>query len=275
MGTSDYGMMKSSWIMRTNSPAEKWGWAALLSGAAAAFFDPCLAIAPLSAYIITCLTASFLPAVSFFLPVHSRGKTGKAFVALSFDDGPDPRTTPLLLDLLDEYRAKATFFVTGKNIERYPHLIREILARGHDMGNHSRSHDVFLMFRSLSRLSAEIESVQTMLQGFGVVPLAFRPPAGATNPKLPLVLQRHGLYCVNFSCRARDRGNRAVNGMARKILRKIRPDDIILLHDISPPNNTPVSVWLEEVAVILSGLKARRLEIIRLAELIDKPVMTV
>jgi peptidoglycan/xylan/chitin deacetylase (PgdA/CDA1 family) len=226
----------------------------------------------LAAYIITCLTASFLPGAGFFLPVHSRGKTGQAHVALSFDDGPDPRTTPLLLDLLDEHQVKATFFVTGKNIEKHPALITEILERGHDMGNHSRSHDVFLMFRSMSRLSAEIESVQIMLRSFGIVPLAFRPPAGATNPRLPLVLQRHGLYCVNFSCRACDRGNRSVRGMSRKIMGKIRPGDIILLHDASPAN-TSVSAWLREVALILSALKARRLEIVRLAELIDKPVM--
>lgn len=259
--------------MSTNSPAEKLGWAALLFGVAAACVNPYLAIIPLAAYIITCLIAPLLPGTSFFLPVHSRGKTGKAFVALSFDDGPDPRTTPPLLDLLDEYQVKATFFVTGGNIKRHAHLITAILERGHDMGNHSRSHDIFLMFRSMSRLAAEIESVQTLLQDFGIVPLAFRPPVGATNPKLPFALRRYGLYCVNFSCRARDRGNRAVGGIARKILHKIRPDDIILLHDTAPPNSASVSLWLREVAAILSGLKARQLKVIRLAELINKPVM--
>jgi len=266
-------MMTSPCIMSTNSPAEKLGWMALLSGVFAAFVNPYLAIIPLAAYIIICFTAPLLPEISFFLPVHSRGKTNQAFVALSFDDGPDPNTTPLLLDLLDAYQVKATFFVTGENIERYAHLIMAILERGHDIGNHSRNHDNFLMFRSTSRLSEEIDAVQTLLQGFGIVPLAFRPPVGATNPKLPLVLQRHGLYCVNFSCRAHDRGNRSVRGMAQKILRKVRPDDIILLHDISPQNNISVSLWLQEVAAILSGLNVRHLKIIRLSELIDMPVM--
>ena len=273
MGAHNRVMMTSPCIMSTNSPAEKLGWMALLSGVFAAFVNPYLAIIPLAAYIIICFTASLLPEISFFLPVHSRGKTNQAFVALSFDDGPDPNTTPLLLDLLDAYQVKATFFVTGENIERYAHLIMAILERGHDIGNHSRNHDNFLMFRSTSRLSEEIDAVQTLLQGFGIVPLAFRPPVGATNPKLPLVLQRHGLYCVNFSCRAHDRGNRSVRGMAQKILRKVRPDDIILLHDISPQNNISVSLWLQEVAAILSGLNVRHLKIIRLSELIDMPVM--
>jgi len=266
-------MMGLPRIMSTNSPAEKTGWAALLFGATAAFVHPYLAILPFAAYIIICLTASFFPGISFFLPVHSRGKTHQSVVAISFDDGPDPGTTPLLLDLLDEYQVKATFFVTGENIERYPHLITAILKRGHDMGNHSQSHDIFLMFRSMPRLSEEVESVQTLLQDFGIIPLAFRPPVGTTNPKLPLVLKHLGLYCVNFSCRAYDRGNRDVRGMAQKILRKIRPDDIILLHDTSPKNNISVSLWLQEVSAIISGLKERQLDIVRLSELIDKPVM--
>jgi hypothetical protein len=115
--------------------------------------------------------------------------------------------------------------------------------------------------------------MQAVLRRFGVLPLAFRPPVGVTSPKLAVVLRRRGMYCLNFSCRAGDFGNRYVEGLSGKILKKVKPDDIILLHDIRPLQGMAVDAWLREVDLILSGLNDRGLEIVPLADLIGKPVM--
>jgi len=255
------------------SPAGVSGLTALALAALLAVFHPLLAIIPLASYIGICLGAPFFPTAGFFLPVYSRGDTGRPVAALTFDDGPDPETTPLLLDLLCRYQVKATFFVTGTRADAHGDLISAILREGHDIGNHSFSHDVFLMFRTMKRLEEEVAAAQRSLRPYGVVPLAFRPPVGITNPRLGPVLRRQGLFCVNFSCRAYDGGNRFVRGMAGRILKKVRPGDIIVLHDVPPGRGVPVQTWLEETASILDGLEREGIRVIPLAELLGRPVM--
>ena len=228
---------------------------------------------PLAVFIILCVVAPFFPTRGFFLRVVSRGSTGKNFVSLTFDDGPDPETTRPLLKLLDRSSIKATFFVTGERAVFYGDLISEILVHGHDIGNHSYHHDPFLMLRSTKTLLREIESTHTTLTRFHISPAAFRPPVGITNPRLDNVLKQLGLYCVTFTCRAFDAGNRNVRGLSGRILNKVKPDDIILLHDIRPGRDITTEDFLREVESILAGLKRMGLQVVPLRELIGKPVM--
>jgi len=195
-------------------------------------------------------------------------------VALTFDDGPDPEVTPHLLDLLARHSVTATFFVTGVNAEHHPDLIRSILSHRHTIGNHSYNHYPFLMLKGSRILRREIESTQTLLQQFGIVPLAFRPPVGITNPNLWRVLLELGMFCVNFSCRVGDMGNRRIQNLASRMLKKVRPGDIILLHDVAPPGGG-VDYLIGEFEAILVGLRARNIEIQPLAQLIGKEIMQV
>ncbi|MBI5245210.1 MAG: DUF2062 domain-containing protein [Elusimicrobia bacterium] len=234
-------------------------------------FNVKLAFVPLLAAILLSFLASFLPRFSFYLPIITRGH-GRRGVALTFDDGPDPQVTPLLLDLLERHGVRATFFMTGVNAERYPDIVRDILARGHSIGNHSYSHSPFLMIKGRSVLEAEVSSAQRVLKRFGVTPRAFRPPVGITSPHLWRVLLQEGLYCVNFSCRAFDMGNRRVVGLSAHLLAKAAPGDIILLHDV-PPRTGNVAALLGEFAALLAGLRAKGLEILPLDRLIGKEVM--
>lgn len=232
-----------------------------------------MAALPLGVFVFICLLAPFSPQAGFFLPVISRGRgVGKA-VALTFDDGPDPDVIFPLLDLLQRYEAPATFFVVGKKVEDHPDLVREILLRGHAIGNHSYRHDPLLMLRSNARLTEEIARTQQLLGNFGIRPLVFRPPVGITNPRLPGVLRELHLDCVTFSCRACDFGNRRIAGLAKRILRKIHPGAILLLHDVSRPGTDMIQVWLRQVERIIVGLKSRGYKIIFLSELIGRPVM--
>jgi len=190
------------------------------------------------------------------------------------DDGPDPATTPALLDLLAKYGARATFFVTGLNVVAHPDLIRAILSRGHAIGNHSYGHSPLLMLKSGSTLRGEIASAQAVLGAFDIAPLAFRPPVGITNPRLWRALLEAGMYCVNFSCRAFDAGNRRLKGLSKNILGKARSGDIILLHDVSPGSGFDAGAWTDEIEAILAGLKKKGLGILPLSEIIGRPVMT-
>ena len=255
------------------SPAYIVGIVAFALSGVLFFVRPDLAALPLGLFVLLCLAAPFLPRVGFFLPVISRGGGEGNAVALTFDDGPDPAVTPLLLDLLDRYRLTAAFFVTGQNTEQYPMLVREILRRGHDVGNHSYRHDPLLMLRSRARLADEIARSQDLLAPFGIRPLAFRPPVGVTNPRLAGILRELRMECVTFDCRACDFGNRRIGGLARTILRKVRPGAIVLLHDVSPPGAGRIAEWLAAVEEIIRGLGERGYAIVPLPDLIGRAVM--
>jgi peptidoglycan-N-acetylglucosamine deacetylase len=237
-----------------------------------AMVNELLCVLPLAVFVGSFLIAPFLPRYGFFLPVVSRGCTGKNMVALTFDDGPEPAATSKILKLLEKYNAPATFFVIGEKAQRHPELMRDILARGHDVGNHSFRHDVLLMLRFRKTIAAEIRMAQQALNACGIKPLVFRPPVGITNPLLGSILKKYGLLCVNFSCRGFDAGNRRIKGLAERILNKVQPDDIILLHDCMPHGDGSVDMWLQEIEAILAGLAKKNLAPVPLEQLIGRPV---
>ena len=239
--------------LSSSSPAQITGIILLAVAAAVFFINPLLAVAIALFYIVLCVAASFFPRSNFFLPVISRGNTGQNLVALTFDDGPAQPTTRQILDLLDKYSAKATFFVSGVNALSHPEIIKEIIARGHTIGNHSFHHNPFLMLKSYNYLYQEIFRAQEVLRKMGIQTLAFRPPVGIINPKLAPLLDKLGMFCVTFSCRAFDAGNRRVKNLGSKILKKVKADDIILLHDVPPRRKEDSDILLSEIENHIGG----------------------
>jgi len=254
------------------SPGGRIGCVAFLAAALLAWVDLRLATIPLGVFMVMCVAAPFIPSCSFFLPVISRGTCGRKAVALTFDDGPDPLTTPELLRLLKKYRTTGTFFVTGHRVVSYPQLTKEIIAQGHSVANHSFHHDMLGAFRSTQTMQHEIEATQRALKDLGIVALAYRPPMGITSPRLRRVMQKEGMFVVNFNCRAWDGGNRRIRNLSRRILKRVGANDILLLHDsLAQPSLLPH--WAGEVDLILKGILEKGLEILPLADLIGKPVM--
>ncbi|MCP4135668.1 MAG: polysaccharide deacetylase family protein [bacterium] len=267
------------------SPAHLAGLGAYQTALVLFCLNPVYIAWPLSFYLFLCLITPFLPRFAFFLPIISKGKSNTKGVALTFDDGPDPIVTPKMLDLLKKHSVKATFFVIGEKAEKYPELIKRILREGHDIGNHSYSHDPFLMTRNPKQLLHDIKSTGEVLNKFGIEALAFRPPVGITNPRLWKVLLKLGMYCINYSCRAYDRGNRHINELASRIIRKTVAGDIVLLHDKVPKKfgdmegdseewlNQWLAQWLNEVELIITGIRKKDLKILSIQDLTGKAVM--
>lgn len=268
---------------RPFSWAEKSGMLALAVAGPLLFCAPVCAALPLILFVAACLFAPVFPGWGFFYPVISHGRRDLRQISLSFDDGPDPVSTPALLALLRKYSYPATFFVTGRRARRYPGLIAAILHGGHELGNHSYSHEACIMFRSPARLAREMALTQRILARHGVGPVFFRPPVGVNVPAYAEALHIGGLKAVNFSCRARDMGNRRISGLAERILQKVRPGDIVLLHDIAPKvrrdsaaspastgcadNGAAAALWLGELERIFATLKARQLHVVSLTTL--------
>lgn len=254
------------------SAAEISGVAALLLALLLSLFSPALALLPLSLFLLACLAAPFIAGYGFFLPVISRGSAEGKQVALTFDDGPSPASTPILLDLLARHSLQATFFVVGRQAEKYPELIAAILAQGHTIGNHSLRHDSLLMLRRPKILQEDIHATQEILKKLGVTPCVFRPPAGITNPRLRQVLTLENLLAVNYSCRAMDGGNRNIDNLAEKILARLRPGDIIMLHDLPPQQKALMPIWQKELDCLFAALQDNG-QVVPLEKIIRHPVM--
>ena len=254
------------------SRGEKIGIVAIALGFGLLPVAPHMALIPLLLFLLLSLAAPFFPQWSFFLPVISHGRPGEKGVALTFDDGPSTESTPVILDLLARYQLPATFFVVGKQAAAHPQLVRAILAQGHTIGNHSWRHDSLLMLRGPERLADDIHRAQEIIAQTGARPLVFRPPVGITNPHLGRVLAEEGMVAIGYSCRALDRGNRNITNLAGKILGKLRPGAIIMLHDLPPHRAELSDQWQQEMEQLLRTLAAD-FSVVPLAELISRPVM--
>lgn len=256
------------------SPFHLTGLAAILTAGGLLAVDPAWAPAPLVLFALVCLAAPFLSGLGFFLPVITRGDRTRPLAALTFDDGPDPATTLPLLDLLDRRKVQAAFFLVGEKAERHPGLVRAILDRGHEIGNHSYRHDNFLMLRGRARLLSEIQRTRDVLLSFGIRTLAFRPPVGITNPRLRQALGREGMICIGFRKRPADFGNRRTSGLRDRLTRRLSSGDILLLHEGLPASASgDAGPWLAEVDAVLKAIADRGLRTASLSEVIRRPVM--
>ena len=153
-------------------------------------------------------------------------------VGLSFDDGPDPEVTPAVLDLLDRYGARATFFAVGRRVEARPGLAAEVAARGHRVENHTHTHTPGFAFLGPRGTGREIGRAQEAIAAAtGRRPALFRAPAGLRNPWLDPVLWRHGLQLASWTRRAFDTVSAEPQRIAARLLRGLAPGDVLLLHD--------------------------------------------
>jgi peptidoglycan-N-acetylglucosamine deacetylase len=153
-------------------------------------------------------------------------------VALTFDDGPHPIITPQVLDLLDRWGMRASFFCIGARAAAYAPIVREIHRRGHDVQNHSENHLKNFACLSPSSLIREISTAQTRLADIvGVAPRFFRPPMGFRSPFLDPVLAHLGLRHVSWTRRGYDAVSRDRARVLGRLSRNLCAGDILLLHD--------------------------------------------
>ena len=182
-------------------------------------------------------------------------------LAITIDDGPEPRITPRVLDLLDERGAKATFFCIGERVQRYAELTREMVRRGHSVENHSQRHLNYFSLLGPRGLVAEVERAQdTIGITTGQQPLFFRAPAGLRSPFLDPVLSRLGLRLASWTRRGFDTVNSSVPTVLGKLTRGLGAGDILLLHDgHAALTGNGAAVILEVLPRLLDAVAAARL----------------
>lgn len=153
-------------------------------------------------------------------------------IGLTFDDGPDVQVTPRLLELLDRYGAKASFFLAAKQAALHPALVQDIVRRGHSIENHSYSHSNAFAWYGLGRLHREVASSQALIATLsGRLPAFFRAPMGLRSPLLDPVLARLGLRHVAWTRRGFDTVKRDPDEVLRRLINGLAAGDVLLLHD--------------------------------------------
>lgn len=191
-----------------------------------------VAVVGTATYVAILLSGVFFLRLRMFVDALVRGPADARGVVLTFDDGPDPKHTREVLDRLDEYGAKATFFVIGRKAEQHPDVVKEILSRGHEVGVHSYAHDRLFSLRSTRRVRADLErAVRTLARITGRTPDLFRPPIGHTNPTIARVAEELGLVTVGWSVGARDGIAAKPEAVAARVARGLEDGAIVLLHD--------------------------------------------
>ena len=153
-------------------------------------------------------------------------------VALTFDDGPDPRWTPFVLDQLATHGQRASFFCIGSKVRAHPALARQIVAAGHSIENHSQHHGHHFALLGIRKLRIELQSTQDAIaEACGVRPLFFRAPAGLRNPLLQPVLSSLDLQLASWTRRGFDTVRKEAAPVLDSLTRDLAADDILLLHD--------------------------------------------
>lgn len=212
------------------------------------------------------------PRSQFFVPsVHELPREAReGAIALTFDDGPDPTTTPRVLDLLARHGARATFFVVGRRAAAHPDLVRRIVAEGHAVGSHTYGHSHAFHFRSPRRMRAEVQrGIEAVAAITGSPPLLFRPPQGLRTPLLCDALAPLGhLVCVTWTERGLDAMGRAAGAIVRRLEGALRPGAILTLHDGAGLGGTEDrGPTVEALATLLDMARARGLRCVSLAGL--------
>jgi peptidoglycan-N-acetylglucosamine deacetylase len=189
-------------------------------------------------------------------------------IALTIDDGPDPLVTRPVLEILDRYQVKATFFHIGEHAMQHPELCREIIERGHAIENHSQRHKLYFSLMGSNGIMREITDGQETLSHItGIRPKFFRAPAGLRNPFLEPVLSRLGLRLASWSVRAFDTKNNNAEKVKNKLIAGLRPGAIILLHDGNAARSkTNVPIIIAVLPDLLEAARAKGLHFVTLAE---------
>jgi peptidoglycan/xylan/chitin deacetylase (PgdA/CDA1 family) len=195
-------------------------------------------------------------------------------VALTFDDGPDPATTPRVLEALDAAQQKATFFVLGWKVAAHPELAAEIAARGHQLALHGYHHERLYSFKPPRAVAEDLTRCQDVIErAAGVRPIFFRPPIGQASPRTFAGARRAGVALVGWSLRPRDglRGTTS-DQVVDRITARLRAGDVVLLHDaleLGSAVDAREPPALAALPRIFQVLRERKLRSVTLQELIE------
>jgi peptidoglycan-N-acetylglucosamine deacetylase len=195
-------------------------------------------------------------------------KTSEKIVLLSFDDGPSEPYTAQILDILARHQVKATFFVVGVNVKKYPHLIKRIIEEGHDLGNHSWTHDN-LKKKSKAAMQQDILKTDEAIRALGYEKtIPFRAPFGQMSAVMPQALSEIKKPHILFNFLAKDWENPPPEVITDRVLQQAKPGFIVTLHDgWNKRENT-----VKATDLIVKALKDQGYRFVSASEFLEYPL---
>lgn len=188
--------------------------------------------------------------------------TSKKLIAITFDDGPHPSTTPALLTILEAKQARATFFLLGQNAERFPSLVGAIAAAGQEIASHGYHHR-FPNKQPREEFFEDLARAEAVITQAAPAPTLFRPAGGGYNDPLVRELAQRGYTTVLWSIDPRDWERRSPEKIAASVIQRASPGAIVLLHEGEAAANTPAAVTL-----IIDHLQAQGYQLVTVGELL-------
>lgn len=201
------------------------------------------------------------------IKIHYSGDGTKKLVALTFDDGPESELTPQILDILDEYNIKATFFVIGQNVARNTDVLKDIHARGHEIGNHSWSHKYLPKISKKSKESEILKTEELLIDVFGEYTPIFRPPYGAVKTQDKQLIDSLGYKIVNWSVDTRDWAGTSGEQMMKYVKQQLKPGGIILMHNSG--NTKTVKNTVDTLPIMIDWIIEQGYEFATVTEILD------
>ncbi|MEH7308768.1 polysaccharide deacetylase family protein [Neobacillus drentensis] len=199
----------------------------------------------------------------FFWEVNTKEK----LVAITFDDGPHPVFTPQILDILAKYNAKATFFVAGNKVIRFPDIVKQEVKEGHEIANHTFQH----LYHNISsaKLSSELEETDKIIQKFtGFKPSLYRPVGGIYNDLIINTAIKNGKEVVLWNQDSRDWADPPVSQICNEITKGVKPGNIILFHDWHGSEFTQTCQTVKALGTILDFLHKEGYKFVTVSELL-------
>jgi peptidoglycan-N-acetylglucosamine deacetylase len=224
---------------------------------------PCLLA--FGGYVLFGTAGVFWPERGMYGRTLWRGPTTRPELALTFDDGPSPKTTPRVLAELAKSGVRATFFLVGRKALAHPELVREIARAGHQIGLHGFEHDRLFSLRGPAHVQADIVRSQDVLEQAGAPrPTLFRPPIGFVSHFTVNGARRANVTLIGCSARALDgfRGAAATK-VAERLVRALEPGALLAMHDAAEHDDY-VPASLEALPRVLSAIRERGLRAVTL-----------
>jgi peptidoglycan/xylan/chitin deacetylase (PgdA/CDA1 family) len=191
-------------------------------------------LAPITLWKILIIRGSANIQSGFFIKAYCNANSSEKKIAITFDDGPDQRYTPLVLEILSKYKAPATFFVIGKNIKGNEALLKRVDAEGHIIGNHTFSHSFFIDLKSKFGFMFELDQTSDLVfNAIGKRMKFFRPPYGVTTPNLARASKALNYSVIGWSVRSFDTKKNSADTIIQRVKEHLKPGAIILFHDTS------------------------------------------
>lgn len=208
---------------------------------------------------------SFNPRIN----IYSRGglTTNKKVIALTFDDGPNPKITPMILDVLNKADVKATFFVVGKNAVKYPNILLDIFKNGHQIANHSNRHSYSMLKPPRLILEEVNKTNESVFKIIKYRPIYYRPPYGFRTWWGARALSKAGYKIITWDNMTYDYWGIKSNKLVNKIVKRAKPGGIIVLHDGVEGLSTGNSNVVEALPEIIRRLKSNGYKFISISEL--------